>query len=120
MPIAITLTQIQENLDSVEVIGTLKFTGSYPAGGDTIDWTTVSGNATPNGRIFTPQGLPVACQINGSGLYGYGYKVGTALNNATVVVADIANAGVLATGAYPAGVTGDLNIFFDAAFPKLL
>lgn len=119
MAITINITQVQENLDSVEVIGTLTLSGNYTTGGDTIDWTTAAGAQTANGRIFTPSGLPVCCQINGSTGDSYGYIAGTALNNSKVKINTASNT-ELGAGAYAARFTGDTNIYFDAAFPKLL
>lgn len=120
MPIAINITQIQEGSDGVEVFGTLTFSGNYVTGGDTLDFTTVIGSlASANGRVFTPSAVPVGGQINGSNGRTFAWILGTALNNQKVKI----ETGVdteLGAGAYPAGVTGDANIWFDFAFPKLL
>ena len=120
MPIAINITQIQENGDGVEVFGTLTLSGNYSTGGDTLDWTTVAGSlASPNGRVFTPAALPVFVQITGTTGDQYGYVAGTLLNNGKVKINTASNT-ELGAGAYAARFTGDVNIFFDAAFPKLL
>jgi hypothetical protein len=118
MSIAINITQIQENTDGVEIFGTLTLSGNYAAGGDTIDWTTVSGAQTENGRIFTPSKVPYAVQIDGTTGDTYGYVAGTLLNNSKVKINTASNT-ELGAGAYNARFTGDVNIFFDAAFPKL-
>jgi hypothetical protein len=119
MPIAITILQIQEGTDGVEVFGSLAFSGAYPTGGDIIDWTTVTGVQTSNGRIFTPSALPVIMQIDGTTGDQYGWILGTALNNGKIKINTASNT-ELGAGAYPARITGDTNVYFDAAFPKLL
>lgn len=119
MPIAITLLQIQENLDSVSVVASLVFSGVYPAGGDVLDWTTVSGLSTPNGRTFVPAGLPAAAQISNANGRDFAYLLGTSLSNAKVKILTAADT-ELGAGAYAAGITGDTNIFIAAEFPKLL
>lgn len=122
MPIAITITQIQENTDGVEVFGFLTFTGNYVQGGDTLDWTTVIGAFSPNGRQFvqsSPAGKCLACQINGSDGRDFAWIQGAQLNLDKVKVL-IAVDTELGAGAYPAGILNDVNIVFDAAFPKLL
>jgi hypothetical protein len=119
MPIAINLLQIQEGNDGVELFGTLTLSGVYPAGGDIIDWTTIAGQPTSNGRIFTPSGLPVAAWAQGTTGDDYGYVAGTTLQNGKFKI-NIASNTELGAGAYNARFTGDLNIFFNAVFPRLL
>lgn len=117
MSITITLTQIQEGLDGVEIFGSLAFAGAYPAGGDIIDWTTVSGISTPNGRTFVPSGQPVYGAVQGSTGDDYGPILGTALNNGKIKINTASNTEL--AGNYPARITGDANILFSYAFPKL-
>lgn len=117
--ITINLNQIQEGLDGVELSGTLTLSGSYVAGGDTIDWTTIAGVQTSNGRVFTPQGLPAAAWAQGTTGDDYGYVAGTALNNSKFKINTASNT-ELGAGAYNARFTGDVNIFFNANFPKLI
>lgn len=122
MPIAITITQIQENNDGIEVFGFLVFSGVYPAGGDILDWTTVIGANSPNGRTFvqsSPAGKCAFCQVNGSNNRDFAWIQGADLKTDKVKILTAADT-ELGAGAYPAGVSGDLNIAFDAAFPKLL
>lgn len=119
MPIAINITQIQEGLDGVEVFGLLTLSGAYATGGDPIDWTTVIGANSPNGRVFTPAALPIICQIAGTTGDDYGYVAGTTLANGKVKINTTSNT-ELGAGAYPARITGDVNVCFSAAFPKLL
>lgn len=119
MSLAINVTQIQEGLDGVEVFGLLTPSGNYPTGGDTLDWTTVAGANSANGRVFTPSALPVICQIAGTTGDDYGYVAGTTLANGKVKINTTSNA-ELGAGAYAARFTGDVNISFCAVFPKLL
>lgn len=119
MPLAITIAQIQEGLDGVEIFGTLVPSGAYPTGGDTLDWTSVIGVVTSNGRIFTPSALPVNVEISATGGDAFGYVAGTTLANGKVKI-NTASATELGAGAYPARISGDANIMFSAAFPKLL
>ena len=119
MAIAININNIMEGLDEVIVFGTLTLSGSYATGGDTFDWTTIAGNASKNGRVFTPQALPDYVVVQGTTGDDYGYVAGTALNNGKLEINTASNT-QLGAGAYNARFTGDANIFFQAAFPKLL
>lgn len=121
---AVTITLTSNNVDAsasnfVYAIATLSFSGSYPTGGDTLDFSTVAS--------FVPSDLPpvnvIADSNGGTGTFGFGggyFQViaGTALNNWKI---KFINAGgtELAAGAYPASVTGD-SIFLNIAYRKLL
>lgn len=103
MPISISLPP--QNVDAsgrnlVHAIGILTFTGSYTAGGDTLDLTPVSE------KLSSSQILQiVADSVNGNGMY-YVAIVGNALNNHKLKV--FSAGGVeLTTGAYTDTVTGD-------------
>src|SRR5579872_55885 len=103
MPISISIPP--QNVDAsgrnfVYAIGTLTFTGSYTAGGDTLDLTPVSE------KLSSSQILQiVADSVNGNGMY-YVAIVGSALNNHKLKV--FSAGGVeLTAGAYTGGVTGD-------------
>jgi hypothetical protein len=115
--ITINITKLEFGTDEVDVGGTLTFSGNYPAGGDTIDWTTVIGFGADNGRVFVVQALPDAGFAAGSTGDTYGYVAGTALNNGKIKINTASNT-ELAAGAYPARITGDANIYFDFSFPR--
>lgn len=115
--LAITVAAIEEGIDFTTISGTLAVSGSYVTGGDTLDWTTVAG-AQVGSRIFTPQSLPVAVLIGSSAGYGMGYVAGAALNNGKVKMTTPATTEISAS-AYPAGISGDTNIYFTAKFPRL-
>jgi hypothetical protein len=116
--VTINVAQIQENTDGAEIFGTLTLSGAYATGGDVIDWTTVAGVSTENGRTFTPSKVPYAVQIDGTTGDTYGYVASPNLNGGKVKINTASNT-ELGAGAYNARFTGDVNIFFDAAFPKL-
>ncbi len=118
MPVKINPTYVSETLDMMIVGGTLTLTGAYPVGGDPMDWTTIIGYQSPNGRIFTPSALPVACDISSTGGDTLGYAVGTTLANGKLI-ANTSSATVV-SGNYGAELTADLNIEFQAWFPKQL
>ena len=102
--LAINITQVQENTDGVEVFGTLTLSGNYPTGGDTIDWTTVIGAATENGRIFTPSKIPYFGQGRGHTGDQYSYVAGTTLNNGKIKINTASNT-ELGAGGYAARFT---------------
>ena len=104
MPITISLTQ--NNVDSsasnfVYAIATLTFTGSYPTGGDTLDFTQVA-DKLPSDQIVQ------AFAESQNGNSGYYVAVqGTALNNWKLKA--FAGGGTeITAGAYPASVTTDI------------
>jgi len=117
MAIAITITGIEDGVDLQTIVGTLAFTGSYPTGGDTIDWTTVVG-VQIGSRIFIGQALPTYGSVAGSTGDSYAPITGTLLNNGKVKINTTSNT-ELSAGAYPARITGDTNIFFSYTFPRL-
>ena len=117
MPLAVTINNVDVTQDSLLVRGTLVASGSYVAGGDTLD--------------FSAKGdLPVSIAprdvfIHGVAGFVYEFVRGTTLANSKVKVRVDGAGGVnVALGehtavAYVAGVTGD-TITFLAIFDKLL
>lgn len=104
MPITIALTPL--NVDSsasnfVYAIATLAFSGNYPTGGDTLDFTTVA-DKLPSTQIVQA----FAESQNGNGGY-YVPVQGSALNN-WKLKAIVAGGAELSAGAYPASVTSDI------------
>jgi hypothetical protein len=104
MPITISLTPL--NVDSsasnfVYAIATLTFTGNYPTGGDTLDFTTVA-DKLPSSQIVQ------AFAESQNGNSGYYVPVqGSAMNN-WKLKAFIAGGTEVTAGAYPASVTTDI------------
>src|ERR1700688_3872266 len=104
MPITISLSPL--NVDSsannfVYAIATLAFSATYPAEGDTIDFTTVP-DKLPSTQIIQA----FAESQNGNAGY-YVVVAGTALNN-WKLKAFSGGGTEISAGAYPAGVTSDI------------
>lgn len=125
MSIALKLLQIQENEDSLTVYVGLAFTGNYVqfaagVGGDALDFTTVIGQATRNGRIFAVDGGKPCLYGTITGINGFVFGFQPSL---TDLKANIVTLWTTATtqqgaGAYPAGVTGDAFIVGEFCFEK--
>jgi hypothetical protein len=104
MPITISL--VPTNVDSsannfVYAIATLSFSGNYPTGGDTLDFTQIADKlpSTQTVQAF-------AESQNGNGGY-YVVVQGTALNNFKLKCF-LGGGTEIAAGAYPASVTSDI------------
>ena len=104
MPITISLAPT--NVDSsasnfVYAVATLTFSGSYPSGGDTLDFTTVAD------KLPTTQIVQVFAESqNGNSGY-YVAIAGSALNNWKLKAFNGGGTEITA-GAYPASVTTDV------------
>ena len=104
MPITITLLPSNEDGSGSNLfyaIGTLTFSGNYPTGGDTLDFTTVA-DKLPSTQIIQV----FADSQNGNAGY-YVPVQGTALNNWKLKAFTGGGAEVTA-GAYPSSVTTDI------------
>jgi len=104
MPITITVQP--NNVDGsgnnlFYAIGTLAFSGNYPTGGDTLDFTTVA-DKLPSDQIIQV----FADSQNGNSGY-YVPLAGSALNN-WKLKAFTGGGTELSAGAYPASVTSDV------------
>ncbi len=104
MPITITLQS--NNVDGsgsnlFYAIGALAFSGNYPTGGDTLDFTTVA-DKLPSDQIIQV----FADSQNGNGGY-YVPVQGSALNNWKLKAFN-GGGTELSAGAYPASVTSDI------------
>ena len=104
MPITISL--LPGNVDGsasnfMYAVATLTFSGNYPTGGDTLDFTTVAD------KLPSTQIVQVFAESQ-NGNSGYYIPVqGTALNN-WKLKAFVGGGTEITAGAYPAGVTGDV------------
>ncbi len=104
MPISISLTP--NNVDSsasnfVYAIATLTFSGNYPTGGDTVDFTTVAD------KLPSTQIIQVFAESQ-NGNSGYYIAVqGSAMNNWKLKAFSGGGTEITA-GAYPASVTTDI------------
>ena len=104
MPITITLLPNNEDgsgSNLLYAIGTLTFSGNYPTGGDTMDFTTVA-DKLPSTQIIQA----FAESQNGNSGY-YVALAGTALNNWKLKAFNGGGTEITA-GAYPASVTTDV------------
>jgi len=104
MPITITLLPSNEDGSGSNLfyaIGTLTFSGNYPTGGDTLDFTTVA-DKLPSTQIIQV----FADSQNGNAGY-YVPVQGSALNNWKLKAFTGGGTEVTA-GAYPASVTTDV------------
>jgi len=104
MPITITL--LPSNVDGsgsnlLYAIGTLTFSGNYPTGGDTLDFTQVA-DKLPSTQIIQA----FADSQNGNSGY-YVPVAGAALNN-WKLKAFTGGGTEISAGAYPASVTSDI------------
>ena len=102
---AITISLSPLNVDSsasnfVYAVATLTFTGNYPTGGDTLDFTQVA-NQLPSTMVQA-----IAESQNGNSGY-YVPIQGTALNN-WKLKAFVGGGTEITAGAYPGTVTGDI------------
>jgi hypothetical protein len=112
MPLAITVTTVDAGADNFYVFGTLTASGSYTTGGDTLDFTTV-------GAQIPASKAPAQVWVAGSTGDAFAWIKGTALNNQKVKINTASNT-ELASGAYPARITGDTSVQFEAVFSKLI
>ncbi len=104
MPITITL--LPSNVDGsgsnlFYAIGTLAFSGNYPTGGDTLDFTTIA-DKLPSTQIVQ------AIVESQNGNAGYYVPVqGSAFNN-WKLKAFVGGGTEITAGAYPSSVTSDI------------
>ena len=112
MPLAITIIDVDAAAGNVYVFGTLSASGNYSTGGDTLDFTTV-------GAQVPASQSPVQVWVGGSTGDSYAWIKGSALNNQKVKINTGSNT-ELGSGAYPARITGDTSIQFEAMFNKLI
>lgn len=104
---SITISLASNNVDAsasnfIYAIATLTFSGNYPSGGDTLDFTSIA-DKLPSAQV------PVqafAESQNGNGGY-YVVVQGSALNNWKLKGFN-AGGTELTAGAYPASVTSDI------------
>ena len=114
MALAITITDVDAGGHNLCVFGTLTASGSYSTGGDTLDFTTVAGQL---GASLAP--LQVWVGGSTGDAYAFLRAASPTLANGKVKI-DTASDTELGSGAYPARITGDTNIQFQAIFHKLL
>lgn len=112
MAIAATVTKTWNDGDTVHVIGTLAFSGSYSTGGDTLNWKTVA-------SFIKSSLLPIWVNVDGIAGYKYEHVMGAGSDQSVckvivrVATTSGANIGLAehTAAAYAAGVTGDTQRF---------
>lgn len=98
----------------VRLRGTLAISGTYAAGGPTLDLTKFAGFPVPIGAS-----AQVRLWGTGASNHSYGYTAGTNLTDGKVLCTVTSTGVELANGAVPAAITGD-TIQFEITLPKSL
>ena len=114
MALAITITDIDAEAGNIYIFGLLTPSGSYSTGGDTLDFTTV---ASQIGASQAP--LQVWAGGTSGDAYSFVRAGSPTLANGKVKINTASNT-ELSSGSYPARITGDANIQFEAVFNKLI
>ena len=114
MALAITINDTDGGAQNFYVFGTLTASGNYATGGDTLDFTTVAS------QLGASQ-APIQLWVGGStgDAYSFIRAANPTLANGKVKINTASNT-ELTAGAYPARITGDTNLVFEAVFQKLL
>jgi len=119
MAITIAVQNVDATGSVVWATGSIEFSGTYPTGGDTLDWTTAIPQVGYPGAAIPSASAPLQVTFdsqNGNGGYYVGVQ-GSALNNWKVKCFQASGTEVTA-GAYPSSVTGDI-ITFQAEFDRM-
>jgi hypothetical protein len=117
MATTLKLIQVQENEDSVTLIAQLTLSGNYAnPGGDNIDFTTLIGQSSSNGRIFIASSPALAILLTSANGFIVSAVPGAALNLNAFFAFSAVNV-QQNTGAYPANLLTDM-IILTATFTK--
>lgn len=125
MAVTLTLTDLDPGITQIYCFGTVKFSGNYPSGGDTVDWTSLANQLSVRGFVLEssmqdPAFGPVQASFSVQGGVANQYALiqGAAANN-WKMKGFAPGGGEFSTGsAYPAGATGD-TVVFAANFRKM-
>ncbi len=127
MAVTLTVTDVDPGGSQIYVFGTVALSGNYPAGGDTVDWTTLVRQAGKSGEtvdssMTDPAYGPVQASftVQGGTPNQYQMQQGAAANELEDARVHDRIGGAEFTGgaAYPASATSDV-ITFSAQFRKL-
>src|ERR1700684_3351856 len=127
MSVTLTLTDVDPGGTQIYAFGTVVLSGTYPSGGDTVDWTQLVGQLAVRGEsveasMTDPSYGPVQASftVQGGTPNQYQMQQGTAANLWKMGGYPTGTAGAEFTGgaAYPASATSDV-ITFSAQFRKL-
>jgi len=127
MSVTLTLTDIDPGGTQIYAFGTVALSGTYPSGGDTVDWTQLVRQVALRGETiessmadpaFGP--LQATFTVQGGTANQYQMQQGAAANSWKMRGYTTGSSGAEFTGgsAYPASATGD-TITFSAQFRKL-
>jgi hypothetical protein len=127
MAVTLTLTDVDPGGTQLYVFGTVVLSGTYPTGGDAVDWTTLIAQMGVRGETVDsstadPSYGPVQANftVQGGTPNQYQMQQGTAANTWKMRGYTTGSSGAEFTGgaAYPTSATTDV-ITFSAQFRKL-
>ena len=127
MAVVLTVTDVDPGGTLIYVYGSVAFSGNYPSGGDTVDWTSITrslgiAGQAPASSMQNPAFGPIQASftVQGGTPNLYNLLQGIAANNWKMRGYTSGSSGAEFTGgaAYPASATGD-TITFAAAFRRL-
>jgi hypothetical protein len=127
MSVTLTLTDVDPGGTQIYAFGTVVLSGTYPSGGDSVDWTQLVGQIAVRGEtvessMADPAYGPVQANftVQGGTPNQYQMQQGAAPNAWKMRGYTTGSGGAEFTGgsAYPTSATGDI-ITFSAQFRKL-
>lgn len=127
MAVTLNVTDVDLGVGLIYVFGTAALTGTYPSGGDTVDWTSIKSQIGFEGQIVAssmanPAIGPVqaAFTVQGGTPNIYNLQQGAGPNTWKLRGYTSGSTGAEFTGgsAYPGSATSD-TITFSAVFRKL-
>ena len=127
MAVTLTLTDIDPGGTQIYTFGTVQLSGTYPTGGDTVNWTQLVGQLAARGQVIEssmtdPAFGPVQASftVQGGTPNQYQMQQGASASNWKMRGYTTGSTGAEFTGgaAYPASATSDI-ITFSAQFRKL-
>ena len=127
MSVTLTLTDVDPGTTQLYAFGTVTLSGTYPTGGDTLDWTQLAKQIAVRGQtvdssMADPAYGPIQAgfTVQGGTPNQYQMQQGTAASNWKMRGYSTGSAGAEFTGgsAYPSSATTDV-ITFSAQFRRL-
>jgi hypothetical protein len=127
MAVTLTLTDVDPGTTQLYAFGTVQLSGTYPTGGDTLDWTQLAKQIAGRGQtvdssMTDPAYGPIQAgfTVQGGTPNQYQMQQGTAASNWKMRGYSTGSAGAEFTGgsAYPSSATTDV-ITFSAQFRRL-
>jgi len=127
MAVTLTLTDVDPGTTQLYAFGTVTLSGTYPTGGDTLDWTQLAKQIAVRGQtvdssMIDPAYGPIQAgfTVQGGTPNQYQMQQGTAASNWKMRGYSTGSAGAEFTGgsAYPSSATTDV-ITFSAQFRRL-